>query len=152
MNIVKAPNGVWVLNSWKADLPSDITFVTLNDDPGTSHYKEEFEKLLAKGDREIIMCGPRKNLGALSVDKYYTNEFFTEGNMTYQVLNVPKDTEIIHETKGKVWGMKIGKLQIISGYPTYTNTLEEVVSLAKLPKVKNSSLDAENYEKKYPRN
>lgn len=145
MQNVKAPNGVWVINSWRGDFKSDVTFVTLNDDPGTSYYKNDFEKLLAKNDREIVMCGPRYNLGVLSVDKYYTNEMWEDNGWTYQALNVPKGATITQKTGDKVWGMKVGKLQIIACRPNYEDSFENIVQFAKLPKVSNKITDPQKY-------
>jgi len=133
INITKASNGVWILPTFDSTVPSDVTFVTLNDNPGTDYYKADFEKLLKKGDREIVMVGHRKNLGDLSIDKYYTSEFFEDGNDVCQVLKVPEGAEIIQETNGKVWAMKVGKLQIVAREPKKCYSLEGVVKYAKVP-------------------
>lgn len=145
MQNIKAPNGVWVINNFRSDLPCDITFVTLHDKPATEYYKEEFENLVNKHDREIIMCGLRKDIGTLSVDKYYKNEFFYDDIYAYQVLNVPEGAEIIHESDGKVWAMKIGDLQIVACQPKYCNSIEDTVQFAKLPEVRKTGLDAKSY-------
>lgn len=142
---IKASNGVWVINSWRSDVASDKIFVTLNDAPGTEVYKNEFETLIKNNNKEIIMLGLRKNIGALSVDKYYKNEYFSDDNYNYQALNVPKGATIIHKTDDKVWGMKIGNLQIIACEPKYYNSLEDVVKFAQVPTINNKILSTKDY-------
>ncbi|MBQ0106278.1 MAG: hypothetical protein KBT47_09650, partial [Armatimonadetes bacterium] len=133
--------------SFKSDLPTDKTFVTLHDKPATEYYKDEFEALVEKNDREIIMCGLRKDLGTLSVDRYYRNEFFFDDTYDYQVLNVPEEAKIIHETDGKIWGMKIGNIQIVACQPKFPNSIENTVQFADLPKTDKIGLDADSYLK-----
>lgn len=143
--IIKAPNDVWVVNTQKANVGCDITFVTLNDNPGTTFYKKEFEELLKVKNHQTVMLGLRKNLGELSVDKFYKNEFFEDEEFIYQTLNVPKGAEIIKKTDGKVWAMKVGNIQIISCIAKYCNTAEDSIQFAKLPIVKNKTINAKSY-------
>lgn len=145
MQNIKAQNGVWVINNFRSDLPCDITFVTLHDKPASEYYKDEFEKLLSKNDREIIMCGLRKDIGTLSVDKYYTSDYFSDDIYTYQALKVPENAEIIQENNGKVWAMKIGSIQIVACEPKFANSIEDVIQFAKLPKADLIGLDAKSY-------
>ncbi|MBQ0105779.1 MAG: hypothetical protein KBT47_07070, partial [Armatimonadetes bacterium] len=146
---VKAENGVWVINTQKADVGCDITFVTLNNNPGVEFYKDEFNKLLSKKGHETVMLGLRYNLGDLSVDKYYKNEFFEDEEYKYQVLNVPRGAEVIRKTEGKVWGMKIGNLQIVACEPKYCNSIEDSIQFAKVPKPKTDMpYNAKDYAEK----
>lgn len=149
---VKASNGVWVLNSIYP-FESDVTFVTLHDAPSTDMHKEEFEKLKEKyvssKGKMLVMLGLRKDLGKLSVDNFYKNEFFEDEDNIYQALNVPKGAKIIHETDGKVWGMIVGSLQIVACRSKFDDHLGDMVAFAQLPKApKSRIISSDDYMKK----
>ncbi len=149
VNQVKCPNGVWAVPTCDPFTKSKVTFITLNDNPGVDYYKEDFEKLLKLGDREIVMLGHRKNLGALSVDKYYTDKFVSDDKYEYQGLIVPDGGDILEETNGIVWAMKVGKLQIIAAYPKKKfNALEDLVKYAILPEAQPDRVDASGFLEK----
>ena len=93
------------------------------------------------------MCGLRKELGTLSVDKYYTDETFTDDKYEYQVLKVPSGAKVLHKTEGQVWAMRVGKLQICAAKPLYANTLDEMAELIDVPPVKAKGYDGAGYAK-----
>ncbi len=139
VNHIKASNGIWVLPVFDALTPAPVTFVTLVGNPGTSYHAKEFEKLIAKKDRLVVFLGLRKNLGALSIDKYYTPETFEIDGDVCQVLKPASDCKVLEkDSSGRVWSMQAGKLQIVARQSKTAVSLESVVQYAKVPDVDDS--------------
>ena len=149
VNGFKCPNGVWCLPTTDPFAPNPMTFVTLNDSPATEFFKEDFENLIKMKNKEIVISGHRKNIGALSVDKYYTEEYISDESYTYQVLNPPANAEILHEYEGKVWAFKLDNLQFIAAQPKGNfNALESILKFAKYTEVNAEKRDAIGYLEK----
>ncbi|MBQ0105509.1 MAG: tetratricopeptide repeat protein [Armatimonadetes bacterium] len=145
-NSVKCPNRVWAIATPDPFAKANMTFVTLNDSPATEYYKADFEKLLNYDSRQIVMLGHRKNLGALSVDKYYTDNYTEDENFVYQELKVPEGAKVLHEYNGTVWAIKIGNLQIIGAQPKKQfYSLENVIKFAEFPDEEEGRRDAADF-------
>jgi hypothetical protein len=88
----------------------------MQNKPATSIYGPELEKWVKDGSHEIVFVGHRKDLGALSIDRLYTDEYITDDNgNTYQILKPSATSQVIAQTAdGKVYGLKEGNLTIYS--------------------------------------
>ncbi len=146
----KAPNGIWVLPVFDAMAPAPVTVVTLADDPAVRYYARDFEKLIARRDRLVILLGLRKNLGALSTDKYFTGEMFDMGGDICQVLKPTRDCKVLEkDDKGRVWALQVGRVQIVARKPKANVTMESVLKFAHVPPVPDTArASAKNYMNK----
>jgi hypothetical protein len=132
----KAPNGVWVLPVWDPEAPAPLTVVTLADDPAVRCYATEFERLLQRHDRTVVFLGLRRNLGALSIDRYFTPETFEIDGDICQVLKPgPNATVLERDAQGRVWALQEGDLQIVARRPRKPGALEAALRWVHCPAV-----------------
>lgn len=120
---VEADDGTWFTATYEPlRHPGRIVLVNLENAPTTVRYGPTFEKLLADPSRQIIYAGLRRDLGALSIDSYFTDRFITIDNATAQVLTPTPTSTILHQTpNGEVWALADGRLQIVSRADLYAN-------------------------------
>lgn len=108
----------YLVPTGNVDVGESVLVVSLQDDPATSVWGEplqDLDTLLERGTQLVVM-GHRDNLGALpELDAYFTDEFLTlaDGSQV-QVLSAPSGAQVLHETDGKVWGLRDGNLWIIT--------------------------------------
>jgi hypothetical protein len=132
----KAPNGVWVLPVWDPEAPAPLTVVTLADDPAVRGYAAAFERLLRRRDRTVVFLGLRRNLGALSIDRYFTPETFEIGGDVCQVLTPgPHATVLEQDAQGRIWALQEGDLQIVARRPRKPGALEPALRWIHCPPV-----------------
>lgn len=107
-------SGRWIVPSTADTPPGKRVIVNLEDAPSTLIHDKTLDDLLKHN--EVVMVGHRRDLGTLSVDKYYTNEFVTlPDGRSAQVLRVPNGAQVLGKTdEGKVYWMKIRNLTIYS--------------------------------------
>ena len=121
----KAPNGVWVLPVWDPEAPAPLTVVTLADDPAVRAYAAAFERLLLRRDRTVVFLGVRRNLGALSIDRYFTPETFeVEGDICQVLTPAPGAKVLERDAQGRVWALQQGNLQIVARRPKKPGALD----------------------------
>lgn len=112
---VPGESGRWVVPA-STRIPSDAArvIVSLEDSPATSIYGPEFENALKT--RQVVVIGHRKDLGALSVDSYYTGRFVEDGEGgTVQALTPTPTSRVFARTAdGVVYGLTDGSLTIYS--------------------------------------
>lgn len=111
----------WVFPTFDPGASTDVMVVSLEDDPATTTYGAGLlaQGSLKDGNRNIVYMGYRKNLGALpEIDQYFTNEYTElEDGTRVQVLNpnVTSTAKVLYRTTdGKAWGIRDGKLWIIT--------------------------------------
>jgi hypothetical protein len=99
---------------------SKVVLVSLENSPATIYYGNAFERLVRDPDRKIIYVGLRRNLGALSIDRYFTSKIKRQGTDFIQVLKPTPTSKTLYKTDaGEVWGLEDGNLQIISRSDIY---------------------------------
>ncbi|BBI31560.1 S-layer homology domain-containing protein [Cohnella abietis] len=111
----------WVLPTFDPGASTNVMVVNLEDDPATTLYGPGLlaQGSLKDGKRNIVYMGYRKNLGDLpEIDQYFTNEYTElEDGTKVQVLNpnATSTTKVLYSTTdGKAWGIRDGKLWIIT--------------------------------------
>lgn len=113
---VAGDSGRWVVTT-STQIPRDAKrlIVNLEDSPATSIYGGQFEEALR--GREVVIVGHRRNLGALSTDRYYTDKFVQDySGIVYQVLSPTPTARILATASdGSVCGLEDGNLTIYSG-------------------------------------
>jgi hypothetical protein len=132
----KAPNGVWVLPVWDPEAAAPLTVVTLADDPAVRCYAAVFERLLARRDRTVVLLGLRRNLGALSCDRYFTAETFELDGDVCQVLRPGADAEVLEaDAQGRPWALAVEGLQIVARRPRKPGAIESALRWIRWPAV-----------------
>ncbi len=130
----KAPDGIWVLPVWDPEAPAPLTVVTLADDPAVRCYAAAFERLLARRDRTVVFLGLRRNLGALSIDRYFTPETFAVEGDVCQVLTPGPGAQVLEQdAQGRVWALQEGDLQIVARRPQKAGALESALRWIRCP-------------------
>jgi hypothetical protein len=111
----------WVLPTFDPGASTNVMVVNLEDDPATTLYGPGLlaQGSLKNGKRNIVYMGYRKNLGDLpEIDQYFTDEYAElEDGTKVQVLNpnATSTAEVLYRTTdGKPWGIRDGKLWIIT--------------------------------------
>jgi hypothetical protein len=120
---VKSPSGVWFTPTfYPLKYEGGLVMVNLENTPATIQYGPAFEKLMKDQNRKVIYVGLRRNLGRLSIDRYFTSAIKPLGSDQIQVLKPTPTSKILYKTEaGEVWGLEDGNLQIISRTNAYEN-------------------------------
>lgn len=112
---IPGESGKWVVNASNR-IPPDAKRVIVNmeNTPITTIYGPAFEK--ARKSYEIVMVGHRKDLGELSVDGYYTDQFVEDSDGTLvQALKPTATSKVFAKTSdGTIYGLTDGTLTIYS--------------------------------------
>lgn len=89
--------------------------VSLEDEPATLRWGPHLERLLASG-RQVALVGMRRDLGALSVDRYYTPETAVGPQARrVQVVRPPRGARVTHTTAdGRPYGFEHGNLAVLA--------------------------------------
>ncbi len=123
---VAGDSGRWVAPA-STQIPSDAErlIVNLEDSPATEIYKQAFEEALKT--HEVAVVGHRRNLGALSIDSYYTDKFVKgSAGQLIQVLKPTATSVVFAKTPdGDVYGLEDGNLTILTT-PDWLSSVRKV--------------------------
>lgn len=112
---VASNSGRWVVTS-STRIPADATRVIANleDSPATTIYGPDFEDALKT--RQVVVVGHRRNLGALSIDRYYTDRFSkdAQGNVVQALKPTPTSEVFAKTDDGTIYGLTDGNLTLYS--------------------------------------
>lgn len=112
---VAGDSGRWVVPA-STCIPIDARrlIVNLEDSPATEINKDTFETVIQ--DREVVVIGHRRNLGALSIDSYYTTSFVrdADGSVVQVLIPTPTSTVFARTPDGVVYGLTDGSLTLYS--------------------------------------
>lgn len=106
-----------VIPTYDPTVDKSTLFVNMFDAPATTRYGKALNEYLEnKPEHEkVVFLGLRKDLGALPlIDRYYTEETFSDGENTYQALKPTETSEVFYTTDGKVWGLRDGNIYILA--------------------------------------
>jgi hypothetical protein len=111
---IRGNSGKWIVPATANVPPGKRVIVNLEDSPATLIYRQILDELLKHN--EVVFVGHRRDLGALSIDKYYTNEFVAlPDGRNAQILKPVPGAKILGKTAdGKVYWMQIDNLTIYS--------------------------------------
>ncbi len=120
---VKSASGVWFTPTfYPIKYEGGLVMVNLENTPATILYGSVFEQMLKDSNRKFIYVGLRRNLGRLSIDRYFTSKITPLGSDQIQVLKPSPTSKILYKTEaGDVWGLEDGNLQIVSRTNAYEN-------------------------------
>ena len=112
---VAGDSGRWVVPA-STRIPTDARrlIVNIEDSPATEIHKDAFESALK--DREVAVIGQRRNLGALSIDSYYTTSFVrdSDGSVVQVLAPTPTSKIFARTPDGVVYGLTDGNLTLYS--------------------------------------
>lgn len=110
-------NGEPVMMTFDPFVDKEMLIVTLEDGPATTTWGTKYNEYLQQlpADEVVVQVGLRKDLGTLPIiDKYYTNEFITDGEDTIQVLAPTPTSQVLLSKDGKPYALKDGNIYIIA--------------------------------------
>jgi len=124
---IRGHKGMWVVPA-SVIPPTGRLIFNLEDEPATRRWGYLLEDALAQG-REVAVVGLRRNLGALSIDEYYTEQFEQDENgVLYQILRpTPTSTILARTSSGKIFALRDGNL-LLYAKGDWENSIKEVAS------------------------